>query len=153
MSDSADYGYEEDVQDQGAKDPIRAHMRKLEAEVKALREREAQSNEAVRELAFVKAGVDLSAPISRYFVKGYDGEITPEAIRAAAAEANLIKEASASQPQPAEQQAWGRVANAAKVGETSEPVVDWSTKISQARNEQEVHTLMAQWQAEQSKTQ
>jgi cell division protein FtsB len=59
MSD-ANYEFEDDaVQDQQqSKDPVRAHLRKLEAENKALREQAAEADAARRELNFVKAGVD-----------------------------------------------------------------------------------------------
>ena len=43
-----------------------------------------------KELAFYKAGISIDDPKMRYFVKGYDGEMTAEAIRAAALEAGFI---------------------------------------------------------------
>ena len=43
-----------------------------------------------KELAFYKAGISMDDPKMRYFVKGYDGEMTAEAIRAAALEAGFI---------------------------------------------------------------
>lgn len=145
MSD-ANIEFEEDAVDQQPKDPVRAHLRKLEAENKALKEAVAAKAEAERKLAFVEAGIDLSAPAAKYFVKGYDGELTPEAIRLAAEEASLIRKADTS----GEQQAWGRVAQAARAGETSEPVVDYAQKIKQARSADEVMQLLAQARAEAS---
>jgi len=56
-----------------------------------------------KELAFYKAGISMDDPKMRYFVKGYEGEMTAEAIREAALEAGFI----ASQQQaevPTEQQ-------------------------------------------------
>lgn len=49
-----------------------------------------------RELAFAKAGIDLSDPKMRYFVKGYDGEMTADAVREAAMDAGFLQ---AQQPQ------------------------------------------------------
>ena len=43
-----------------------------------------------RENAFIKAGVPLDDPRMTYFVKGYDGELEPEAIRTAAVEAGFM---------------------------------------------------------------
>lgn len=43
-----------------------------------------------KELAFYKAGISMDDPKMRYFVKGYDGEMTAEAIRNAALEAGFI---------------------------------------------------------------
>lgn len=143
MSD-ANHEFEEDAVDQQPKDPVRAHLRKLEAENKALKEAVAAKAEAERKLAFVEAGIDLSAPGAKYFVKGYDGELSPEAIRQAAEEASLIRKQDTS----GEQQAWNRVAQAARAGDTSEPVVDYSTKIKQARSADEVMQILAQARAE-----
>lgn len=55
--------------------------KKLEQELAELR----------RELAFAKAGIDPSNPKMRYFVKGYDGEMSAEAVRAAAMEAGFLQ--------------------------------------------------------------
>lgn len=49
-----------------------------------------------KELAFYKAGISMDDPKMKYFVKGYDGEMTAEAIRQAALEAGFM----ASQGQP-----------------------------------------------------
>ena len=53
---------------------------------------EAEALQAKRELAFLRAGVDLDDPRSTYFVKGYDGEVSVDAIRSAAVEAGFIKQ-------------------------------------------------------------
>jgi len=139
--------YEEDSvqEDQAAKNPVRARMRELESEVKSLRQQAEEAKSAQRELAFVKAGVDLSSGMSKYFVKAYDGDLTPEAIRVAAAEANLIKPQETMQAAPTqEKQAWDRVSNASRVGDTTEAAVDYSTRIANAKSEREVMELLAQ---------
>lgn len=43
-----------------------------------------------RELAFAKAGLPMSDPKMNYFIKGYDGDMTAEAIREAALEAGFL---------------------------------------------------------------
>jgi len=141
MSD-ANVEFEEDAVDQQPKDPVRAHMRKLEAENKALREAAQAAEQAKRELTFVKAGINPDDPKAKYFVKGYDGELTVEAIKVAAEEASLIP----SQRKEIEQdaQAFGRLNRAAAFGETSEPVVDYADKIRQAKSPDEVMQLLAQ---------
>ena len=147
MSDANNYEFEEEMQDQQAtKDPVRARMRELEKQVKAFEAKAKEAEAAQRELAFVKAGVDLNNPVAKYFVKGYDGELSPEAIREAAVEASLIP--GSSSQMPAEQQAWKRVANAAQAGVTSEPPVDYAQRIKQAKNSDEVMQLLAQARAE-----
>ena len=60
--------YEEDnvqQEDQATKNPVRARMRELESEVKNLRQQADEAKSAQRELAFVKAGVDLSSGMSK----------------------------------------------------------------------------------------
>lgn len=74
----------------------RALARKGEKFDGAVAERDA----AQRELAFLKAGVNPDSAVGKLFVKGYDGELTKEAITAAAADIpDLIVTAEA----PAEQ--------------------------------------------------
>ena len=51
---------------------------------------EQELNELKRELAFAKAGLALEDPKMKYFVKGYEGEMTAEAIREAALEAGFL---------------------------------------------------------------
>ena len=54
--------------------------KKLESELQA----------AKRELAFLKAGIDPDDPKMRYFVKGYEGDLSAEAVRQAALEAGFL---------------------------------------------------------------
>ena len=87
---------EEDVQDQvqQPRDPVRSHLKKLEQENKELRQLKADAEAAKKKLAFVEAGVDLSSPVAEYFIKGYDGEISTDAI-------NLSPGSRPGIPQPA----------------------------------------------------
>lgn len=147
MSD-VNESFEDETDDQVAKNPVRAHMRKLEDEVKALRQAAAEAEAAKRELAFVKAGVPMDHPASKYFIKGYDGDFTPEAIRAALEEANLIQPQKKSPEVEAEQNAWNRLQKAQRAGQTSEPPVDWNDRIANARSQDEVLHLLAQMNQE-----
>ena len=89
--------------------------------------------------------------MAKYFVKGYEGDFSPDAIRAAAAEANLIQSAPKQESVPKQEQAaWNRMGSAAAVGDVSEPVVDYAAKIASAKNEREVMELLAQARANQS---
>lgn len=56
-----------------------------------------------REVAFIKAGVPLDDPKMTYFVKGYDGDLEPQAIRQAAIDAGFMS-APEQAPDPAVQQ-------------------------------------------------
>ena len=150
MSDS--YAeFEDDSQDQVTKDPVRAQLRKVEQQLKASEAKAKEFEGAARELNFVKAGVNTSDPGAKYFVKGYDGELSPEAIRVAAQEANLIPASNGETVQASEQQAWSRVSEASRVGEKFEPTIDWTAKMASAKNENELNQLMAQYNAEQAR--
>lgn len=149
MSDS-NYEFEDEVEDQATrKDPVRARMRELEQQVKAFEAKAKEAEAAQRELAFVKAGVNPDSAAAKYFVKGYDGELTPEAIRAAAEEANLVS--SEKKEVAGEQQAWNRVAQASRAGETSEPPVDYTQRLNNAKSADEVMAIIAQARAEAEK--
>ena len=141
---NADNQFEDDVTDQVERNPVRAQLRNLEAKNKELEAKLLQATEAQNKLAFVEAGVDLNAPISRYFVKGYEGEMTAEAIRQAATEANLISVTQQKPEVQAEQNAWNRLQKASRAGENNDGVVDWDTKIRNAKNQDEVMQVLAQ---------
>ena len=53
-----------------------------------------------RENAFLRAGVDLSTKAGQMFSKAYDGELTPEAIKAEAAEVNALIVTPEPEPAP-----------------------------------------------------
>lgn len=143
MSDT-NYEFEDDVKDQVERNPVRAQLRNLEAKNKELEAKLLEATEAQKKLAFVEAGVDINAPASRYFVKGYDGEMTADAIRQAAQEVNLIAGMQPKAEVQAEQKVWDRVSRAKSFGEASEPEVDWETKIRNTKNQDEVLQLLAQ---------
>jgi len=143
MSD-ANYEFEEDAKDQVERNPVRAQMHKQDARIKELEGKLLEATEAQRKLAFVEAGVDINAPSSRYFVKGYEGEMTADAIRQAAQEVNLIGATQVKPEVQAEQNAWNRVSKAKSLGDNSEPEVDWNTKIRNAKSQDEVMQVLAQ---------
>lgn len=70
---------------------LRNLARTAETNANAAAERDA----AQRELAFFRAGINAESAVGQLFVKGYDGELTTEAIKAAAAEIpGLVGEAT-----------------------------------------------------------
>ena len=66
-------------------------LRRAANKSKKLEEELAQAR---REMAFLKAGINTEDPRMRYFVKGYDGEYTAEAVRQAALEAGFLTQQS-----------------------------------------------------------
>ena len=65
-------------------------IRKMEKRARQAEEAEKRAAEAERRAAFAEAGIKLTDPKMSYFVKGYDGEMTAEAITAAATEAGFL---------------------------------------------------------------
>lgn len=83
----------DDIEPTGDSGDIKS-LRRAASGKKKLEEELAQIR---RELAFTKAGINPDDPKMRYFVKGYDGELTAEAVRAAAVEAGFLAQ-QASDP-------------------------------------------------------
>jgi hypothetical protein len=135
-----------DFDEAEGKNPIRDRMKQLEAEKAELRAELDAVQGAARELAFVKAGIDPELPISKYFVKAYDGELSADAIREAGIEAGLLKD---TQAESIKQEAgtWNRT-NQIAAGSDSEPPVDFVQRISQAKSQAEVEKLLAEAQAQ-----
>ena len=97
--DDLDYNNDEldNIADNDSENDSKNWRRKLEADAKegkrAYREAEIAKQEATkakRELALMKAGIDLESGTGKLFAKAYDGEATPEAIKAAAQEFGLV---------------------------------------------------------------
>jgi len=140
--------FNEDDYDQPASEtnPVRARMKQLEKEAKELRKQVAEFAVTQRELAFAKAGIDPASPQAKYFVKGYDGDLTPEAIRAAAEEAQLIT------PQPVQvdpdKAAWQQSNRIAAGAETASEGPSWIKRINDAQSADEMSAIFAEAQAQ-----
>jgi hypothetical protein len=79
-ADGNAYEVEGEPQERMAQLP-RNVVRRLEKEAKEGRAALAENEQLKRERAFVTAGIPLSDKRSAYFIAGYNGEQTPEAIR------------------------------------------------------------------------
>ena len=118
----------------------RQQIKKLEKENKELAEKAAKADAAERRLAFAEAGIKLDDPKMSYFVKGYEGELTADAIKAAAVEAGFL-EAPEEVPK-AEVDATRRMAEASTNAGTS-PKDDGSQAVREANSEAEVMAELA----------
>lgn len=141
---NAEYYEDEFEEETEGKNPLRQALKQKEKELAEAKKAAAEAAEAKRELAFIKAGVPMDNPMAKYFVKAYDGELDPDAIKQAALEAQLIS--SPDQIPQDEAQAWGRTNQVAAGAGTSHAPVDWNQRISQARTEQEVMAILAEAQ-------
>jgi hypothetical protein len=135
--------YDSDMEDSNSRNPVRARMKELEKETAELRKQVAEAETAKRELAFVKAGVDPSSPMAKYFMKGYDGDLDPDAIRQAAVEAQLISPPDAT-PTQVEAAGWQKIAKIAAGSQTAQPPVDWNQRLAQAESPKEVEAILAE---------
>lgn len=90
MSEGYDEEYEVEIDEEEEPSNLRKAARRGS---KAARE-----NELLRKkLAFYEAGIPMNDPKMKYFINGYDGEISAEAIKMAALEAGFIGEPAPSQ--------------------------------------------------------
>ena len=125
--------------------------RELEARAARADELEAQIQQMQRKEVFRDAGLDPSNKMTEYFMKGYEGELSVEAIQAEAQSAglsNVVSQANTSmveqQAQFAEQvEAERRIAEA---GDDAGPVADpqFESLIRQTKNVDELRQL---WEA------
>ena len=148
MSNFDDYS-EDDFTEQESNNggnPVRQRMKQLEKELREANKRLAETAEASKKLAFMEAGVPLDSPMAKYFIKGYDGELTPEAIREAAQEAQLI--APAPQVADTDKQAWRETNRIAAGSEVSPAPPGWIDRIQSANSEQEIMSIFAEAQAQ-----
>ena len=132
-----------------SKDPVRAHLKKVESENKLLRQQAQELETLKRKMAFAEAGIDVNAPEAKYFIKGYDGEVSAEAIRAAAQEVNLLQPQKPKEvADDSEKRAWARLQKASTAGEQTDEQTDWVKKLNSTRNQDEVMHLLAQMREE-----
>lgn len=111
MSDTD--GYDDDDTGSPTVTLSRAQIRTLE---KKARERDtfaARIEQMERQQTFVEAGIDLKDPKMGYFIKGYDGDLTADAIKKAAMDAGFIEPPQPSGEQAAVMDSAQRIASAA----------------------------------------
>lgn len=115
--------------------------RELEARANAGDEAVAELAQLRRELSFRDAGVDPNSKQGQYFMRGYDGEMTADAIRAEAAELGLTGQPVQAQEPQVDFGAEQRIAMAADdAGPVANPELD--TLIRQTKNADELRDLM-----------
>lgn len=148
MSNFADEFYEDDDDqpETPSQNPVRARMKQLEKELREANKRLAESSELQKKVAFMEAGIPLDSPMSKYFIKAYDGELTAEAIRQAAEEAQLI--ASTPQVNDTDAKAWRETNKIAAGAEVAPGPPSWAKRINDANSESELMSIFAEAQAQ-----
>lgn len=134
-----DYETQDEQQPEPSRD--RKWVRDLEKRAKDADRVRAEADAARRELAFLKAGIDLDSPQGKLFAKAYDGDFTVDAVKASATEYGVL---DAPKPQiPSEEfAAMNRIASAAAGGQVHDPV-DHLSEISAAETPQQVLEVLA----------
>ena len=107
----ADQGEDQNDEPQPDRNPLRAELKKAQRDLKASRAEAEAGKTATRELAFIRAGIDLKAPGAKSFVKAYDGDLTAEAITAAAVEDGIVTPEEPDPVTPQEREAHQRIAD------------------------------------------
>lgn len=122
--------------------------RELEAKAKRADELEAQVQQMQRKEVFRDAGLDPSNKMTEYFMKGYEGELSVEAIKAEAQSAGLSNAVSQANTSMVEQQAqFAQQVEAerriAEAGDDAGPVADpqFESLIRQTTNADELRQL------------
>lgn len=115
MRDDMDDTFDEDDDADTPAAPERESkdLRLLRKKAKERDDAVSERDNARRELEFFKAGIP-DTPQAKYFRKGYDGDLTAEAIRAAAAEVGLVEVETADDAELEEQDGLDRIAAASK---------------------------------------
>lgn len=79
-------------------------VRSLREALDRANEKATRADSLERELAFVKAGIDTDSGTGKLLFKAYEGDLTPEAVKAAAVEAGILAAESdgdtGAQPDP-----------------------------------------------------
>lgn len=116
----SDQFYEDDDDDF---DEVDEKPQRSDSEWAELRRARKAKEKAEKELAdmrkqmeFQKAGIDPSDPKAQYFVKGYDGEVSAEAIREEAIKAGFLSTEPEQQPDLSGVEAQDRISQAAGTG-------------------------------------
>lgn len=79
-----------DDDEQPSPPPENHDLKRLREKAKGADSARAEADAAKRELAFVKAGIDTDDPRQRYFVEGYKGDLSVDAIKTEATASGFL---------------------------------------------------------------
>lgn len=117
MSEHDDETPDDDPNESSVIKELRAKVKAQEKQISELAEKATSGEVATRRMAFIEAGVDLADPKTGYFVKGYDGDFTTDAIKTAAVEAGFLQ-AEEPETQSDDSAPLGRILDASANGRT-----------------------------------
>lgn len=132
-----DQDFDTEGEPAGSANPDIAKLRQRgdKAEQKA-KEAEERAAKAERDLAFAKAGLDLSDKKVKYFMAGYDGEMDADKIKAAAVEDGFLPDPEAATEEKAEethpdQSAFSAMDAATTGANPNDSRIDWTKSMSE----------------------
>lgn len=137
-----DYDDETDEVDEG---PVLRKLRKQIKETNEAAEKLAAENATLkRETAFRDAGINPKDPKARYFVKGYEGDLTAEAIKAEAEEAGIIGPEPSTIPEAeiASQERAAEIVMGADTPAHIDRQAEYEAEMAQAVTKQEIYAVM-----------
>lgn len=136
---------ENDSESEGLDPNIRAEIRKAKEYRKQAVEAAAERDAALKDLAFIKAGIPEAGP-GALLRKAYDGEMNAEAIRKAAEEYGILVEgnaSSATDPILNELERHRSIAGATGTGNSGpSPEDEFLAALGNAQSENEVMALI-----------
>jgi hypothetical protein len=138
--------FSDEEQQEPRKDPVRARLKQVEKELREKDSLLAKYADTERKMAFMEAGINASDPKFKYFVKGYDGELSAEAIQQAALEAQLIT--PQGQVSQEDRNAWQQTNRVAAGAETASEGPSWVKRIRDASSQEEIVSIYAEAQAQ-----
>lgn len=118
-------------------------IRTLREKARRADELESQIAARDRELAFTKAGINPEDPKFKYFAKGYEGEMTADAIKAEAIEAGFLSDAEQAQKNT-ELAAHDQIEQATTTPPA--PDGDFQRELDEAKTQADVLKVVAKYQ-------
>lgn len=139
---------EEDDQLEGNVQIARKDMKALRAQAKKATAAETKLASLEREMAFSRAKIDTEDPKMSYFIKGYEGDLTSDAIRAEAEKAGFLIPAGTGNgtgnagSSGADRGSIERITDASRGGGTNVDNTNLEEAIRNAKDPNEVMALM-----------
>ena len=128
-----------DNQDPEGTSLSREDLRQLREKARAADEATTKLAELERKVLFNEAGIDMTSKAAQYFTKGYEGDMTLEAIKAEAEDAGLFRKVESTKPQvPQHEMAQHQQMNRTTAGGGDPSTEDYGALVAAAQSAEEV---------------
>lgn len=138
------YGEDDNTGESQDRNPLRQQISRLERQLKEARKQAEAGTKASRMLEFAKAGVPLDDPRTKYFIAGYEGDLSPEAIKTEAETFGLVKPAAENSTVPTEDQKAMQRISQATTADTIPGERDFDAEMFAATSAEQVDKLAAE---------